>query len=146
MTRKEIKRFLEGQLKFLKEQQVEELMKEGRIQELRNIVKPLDYSPVQEFCSNERIALQASEIPEEYLYEIVLYVNDSKIEDDEWFANYSNVIEMLNEKGEIKRIAKFLDFFCILQYNLKSKECPHLKLKPIDRSPVRKNERKRRVL
>lgn len=120
MTRKEIKKFLEGQLKYLKEQHVEDLMKAGRIQELKNIVKVLDYSLVYDFCANQKLAIQASEIPKEYLYEVVLYVSNSKMEDNEWFEDYSDFIEMLMEKGEVlaKQIAASMGIDDLCNYTI----------------------------
>lgn len=100
MTRREVKEFLEKQLEILKDYHVEDLMKAGRVQELEDIMKELNFSPMQEFCDEQSLDLWDSEIPEGYHYELVLYVSQSGISDDEFFENYGDFMDMLMRTGE----------------------------------------------
>lgn len=110
MTRNEVKSFLEGQLKMLKECHVEDLMKAGRTEELKEIVEELEFSPVEEFCDKKNLNLQVSEIPEGYHYELVLYLSQSKVCDNEFFENYNDFAEVLMRTGEelAKQIATIM--------------------------------------
>lgn len=97
MTREEILKFLVGQLEELKEENVADLMKAKRIDELWEISKKLEILPLQKFCRTEHLCLNISEIPKGYHYELVFYLSQSEIFDYEIFRNPLEFEELLRK-------------------------------------------------
>lgn len=99
ITTASVKNFLQEQLHKLKEQKVDDLMKQGRIEELEQIAEGLDFSVLKEFRG--RLELKIHEF-EEYAYEIAFYINKSRIWDSAFFNE--NVLEdyiaVLSKKKE----------------------------------------------
>lgn len=111
MDREKVLKFLESQLKKLKEEHVEDLMKHGRIDELEQVAEELDFSTLDEYCGKADLELEMDEIPlEGYEYEMCFYAMYSQWNDDEIFANYIDFIELLESKNEkmATEIANFM--------------------------------------
>lgn len=102
MDRKKVVEFLRSQLKKLKEEEhVEDLMKHGRIDELKEVAEEMDYSMLDEFCIEDDLDLEMDEIPlEGYEYEMVFYAMYSELDDLEIFADDDDFIELLEAKNE----------------------------------------------
>lgn len=100
MTREEILKFLLGQLKELKEKNIVNLMKAKRIDELWEISEKIEFSPLQKFCQKKHLWLDISEIPEEYIYELVFYISQSGTYDYDIFRYRKDWTNLLRETKE----------------------------------------------
>lgn len=101
MTREVVLKFLEAQLKKLKEEHVSDLMKANRVEELEEIVDELEFDTLEEFCDeNESLKLEICEIPEDFHYELAFYISQSGCEDREIFEDYDDFRELLKETQE----------------------------------------------
>ena len=101
MDREKILEFLRIQIKKLKEKHVEDLMKHGRVDELKQVAEELDFSTLNEFCDDRDLELQVDEIPiVECFYETIFYFMHSKLDDDKIFKYYTSIIVLAKEKGE----------------------------------------------
>lgn len=103
MTHVEVMSFLEEQLKRLHEvEHVDDLMKAGRIDELKDIAtKELDFSKLDEFYKdNDGLELVNGEIPEEYYYEVTFFFNQYVKEDCRVFYCFSDFGELLKQTEE----------------------------------------------
>lgn len=94
------------QLEYLKQSNVEDLMKEKRTQEIEEIMQDgllseeLDFESVKIFCGIQYLNLKKNEISNSYCYELALYLNYSDIEDAEIFYESRQFEDMLKDKGE----------------------------------------------
>ncbi len=120
--RKKIIEFFYKELEKLKtEEHVEDLMKARRSEELKRIVKEIDFSPVRKFIEkNESLNLSIDEIKEEFCYEIVLYIWGSGKEDWEFFEEYDDFRKVLYEKKEelAEAIANLIAEYNLCGYTL----------------------------
>ncbi len=103
-TRKEAKQFLFEQLEKLhKEEHVDDLMKDGRIEELVDIPEDLDCSVLRDFLNeHNKFFLEVEEIPDGCHYELAFWINQSC---EPWFDNqifddYEEYIIFLYSLGE----------------------------------------------
>lgn len=115
MTKKEIREFLEGQLKKLQEAHVSDLMRALRHEELEEILKDieLDFSPIEEFFNETENAIYQckEEIPKMLCYELALYMQQSGLEDNFFFEDYGDyqtVLIELEDEG-VNGIVEIID-------------------------------------
>lgn len=102
-TRKEAKQSLFGQLEKLhKEEHVDDLMKAGRVDELKNIAKDLDFFVFCEFfIDHEEFFLDLEEIPKGCHYELAFWANQAQAwENNEIFDNVEEYRGFLYSLGE----------------------------------------------
>lgn len=102
--RKEAVEYVVSELKYLHEkEEVDELMKGGYIAELKSIAARIDFSKLDKLFDEEEIELHLAlkEIPEEYLYEMILYFNTYHREDMDIFEKFEEIIEYFQGKDEI---------------------------------------------
>lgn len=110
MTRQEVQHFIKGQLKKLQEAHVVDLMKACRNEELEEILYELDldFSIVDEFLQEGKSIYQTGqEIPSEFAYELVWYIQQSGLEDDDFFEDYYDFVTILEDLGA-KHIASII--------------------------------------
>ena len=94
------------QWEILKENDVENLMKSGNIEQIEEIMQDallsekLDFESIKMYCRMQFLNLKREEIPKEYLYEIALYLNYSDLEDVEFFYEWKQFTCLLQEKEE----------------------------------------------
>lgn len=101
MTREVVLKFLEAQLKKLKEEHVSDLMKANRVEELKDIAKELKFKVLKKFYEeNKSLKLKVCEIPEGYHYELAFYICQSGYDDSQIFENYKDFIKLLEGTGE----------------------------------------------
>lgn len=99
-----MKNFLFPQLRKLKEQEVSDLMKEGRIEELEQIAGNLNFFGLKE--SSMHLKLQIHDI-REYVYEIAFYISKSKMNDIKFFEDdvrKEYITELKNKKEPLGNI------------------------------------------
>lgn len=124
-TRKEAKKFLFEQLEKLhKEEHVDDLMKAGRLDELAEIAKDLDFSVFNDFFDgHEEFFLKLEEIPEGYHYETIFYFTcqEEDWEDEVIFDNYYEVIEFFRDCKEkcAENIADLMENYNLCGLTLK---------------------------
>lgn len=100
MTRKKVKKFLEEQLKKLKEVQVAELMKDRRDGELDAILKDVKLDSFFIEILEQPVYRTTKEIPKEFTYELVCYINQSGLPNWHFFEDDSNFISILRNTDE----------------------------------------------
>lgn len=100
MTRKKIKEFLEEQLKKLQEAHVAELMKSRRDEELEAILADvkLDSFLIETF--EQPVYMSRQEIPKQFIYELVCYINKSGLPNWHFFEDDFNFISILRDTDE----------------------------------------------
>ncbi len=118
MERKEVIEFLDSQFKKLKEEEhVEDLMKHGRVNELKQLAEELDFSRLHEFCKKKDLNLQIDEISEEHFYEMIFYFIYCGYDDDKIFEDYNDIIALARKKEEEMaiEIADFMEMSDLME-------------------------------
>lgn len=104
MTRKKAMMSLESQLKKLQKEHVADLMKTRRYEELEAILEDieLDFSSIEEFWNEKSEAIYQSEeeIPKEFCYELVCYMQQSNLEDEVFIKEEKDFHSVLKETDE----------------------------------------------
>lgn len=101
MTREKVIKFLEAQLKKLKEEHVADLMKANRVEELEEIADELEFEPLVEFLEENIILdLENHEILEDCHYELAFYISQSGYDDTCIFDDYEDFVDLLEKTQE----------------------------------------------
>lgn len=101
MTREETVEFLVGQLEKLREKDVAYLMRTNKINELWEIAKKLEFSPLETFLDEKHLGLKICEIPKGLHYELAFYISQSfDIYDYMIFEDDGKFMKLLAEKQE----------------------------------------------
>lgn len=100
MTRKKIKEFLEGQLKKLQEAHVAELMKSRRHEELEAILADVKLDSFLIEIFEQPVYMSRQEIPKQFIYELVCYINKSGLPNWHFFEDDFNFISILRDTDE----------------------------------------------
>lgn len=103
MERKEVQKFLMGQLALLRKAHVDDLMRTRRHKEVESVLKdvPLDFSPIKKFCNEGDAVYLQGEIPEGMpLYELIAYMKQSGLDDDCFVEDDSDLQYLLSKTGE----------------------------------------------
>lgn len=100
MTRKKVKEFLEGQLKKLQEAHVAELMKGRRDEELEAILADVKLDSFFIEIFEQPVYMTLQEIPKEFVYELVCYINQSGLPNWHFFEDDFNFISILRATDE----------------------------------------------
>lgn len=106
MLREILIKNLNEQLDYLESEHVEELMKERREEELLEIIDKgikigkLNFAILEDYCQLMKLNCRISEISGKKIYEFILYINQSEIEDERFFFSDSDVMAELYKKEE----------------------------------------------
>ena len=106
--RKNVIRFLEETIEFLKKEHVDDLMRAGRVEELEEIGLQINFEPLDDYLKGKIVGtleLTLEEIPENSLLEMVFIANRSEYSDWDIFDNWTELQEaLLKKKGKLEFI------------------------------------------